>query len=84
MLFVLGTCFLIIAATGPQLGTKLTELKREGVDLIFTLDVSTSMDAVDVKPSRLEKAKYELGWEPKVSLEDGLARTVSAIRQSFA
>ena len=59
-LFILGTCFLIIAATGPQKGSKLTELKREGVDLIIALDISTSMDAVDVKPSRLEKAKYEL------------------------
>jgi len=59
-LFILGTCFMIISAVGPQIGTKLTELKREGVDLIIALDVSTSMDAVDVKPSRLEKAKYEL------------------------
>ena len=60
ILFILGTSFLIIAAIGPQIGTKLTELKREGVDLIIALDVSTSMNAVDVKPSRLEKAKYEL------------------------
>ena len=59
-LFILGTCFMILASIGPQIGTKLTELKREGVDLIIALDVSTSMDAVDVKPTRLEKAKYEL------------------------
>jgi Ca-activated chloride channel homolog len=59
-LFILGTCFMILAAIGPQIGTKLTELKREGVDLIIALDISTSMDAVDVKPTRLEKAKYEL------------------------
>ena len=59
-LFILGTCFMVLAAVGPQMGSKLTELKREGVDLIIALDVSTSMDAVDVKPSRLEKAKYEL------------------------
>ena len=59
-LYILGTCILIFAAIGPLIGTKLTELKREGVDLIIALDVSTSMNAVDVKPSRLEKAKYEL------------------------
>lgn len=59
-LFILGTCFMILASIGPQIGTKLTELKREGVDLIIALDISTSMDAVDVKPTRLEKAKYEL------------------------
>ena len=55
-LFILGTCFMVLAAVGPQMGSKLTELKREGVDLIIALDVSTSMDAVDVEPSRLEKA----------------------------
>ena len=60
ILFVLGTIFLIIASIGPQIGTKLTELKREGVDLIIALDISNSMNAIDVKPSRLEKAKYEL------------------------
>ena len=46
---------------GPQIGMKLTELKREGVDIFILLDTSTSMNAVDVKPSRIEKAKYELG-----------------------
>lgn len=59
-LILLGIFFMIIAAVGPQIGTRLTELKREGVDVIIALDTSTSMDAVDVKPTRLEKAKYEL------------------------
>ena len=59
-LFILGICFMILASVGPQIGSKLIEMKREGVDLIIVMDVSTSMDAVDVKPSRLEKAKYEL------------------------
>ena len=59
-LIILGTIFLIIASVGPQIGTKLTELKRMGVDVVILLDTSTSMDAVDVKPSRIEKAKYEL------------------------
>jgi Ca-activated chloride channel family protein len=40
---------------------KLTELTREGVDIFILLDTSSSMDAGDVKPSRIEKAKYELG-----------------------
>ncbi|MFQ6609927.1 MAG: VWA domain-containing protein [Fidelibacterota bacterium] len=59
-LIFLGTTFLILASVGPQIGTRLTELKRKGVDVIIILDTSTSMDAVDVKPSRMEKAKYEL------------------------
>ncbi len=60
ILIFLGTTFLILSSVGPQIGTRLTELKRKGVDVVIVLDTSTSMDAVDVKPSRMEKAKYEL------------------------
>ena len=59
-LFIISFFFLIIASVGPQVGTRLTELKRKGVDILIVLDTSTSMDAVDVTPSRIEKAKYEL------------------------
>ena len=59
-LVISGTFFLILASVGPQIGTKLTELKRKGVDVIIAIDTSTSMDAADVKPSRMEKAKYEI------------------------
>ncbi len=59
-LVLLGTFFLLLASTGPQIGTKLTPLKRKGVDVIIAVDTSTSMDAIDVKPSRIEKAKYEI------------------------
>lgn len=51
---------LIFALSGPQIGTKLTEVKREGVDIIVALDISSSMTAEDVKPSRLQKAKFEI------------------------
>ena len=61
VLFFLGLGFLILAAVGPKVGTKVVELKRQGVDVLFMLDTSTSMDAADVRPSRLEKAKYEVG-----------------------
>jgi len=59
-LLILGLFFVLLALVGPQIGTKLTELTRQGADVIIALDVSTSMNAVDVKPSRLEKAKYEV------------------------
>jgi len=59
-LLILATFFLILASVGPQIGTKLTELKRKGVDVIIALDTSSSMDAIDIKPSRIEKAKSEL------------------------
>jgi len=52
--------FLIIAATGPLIGTRVKQVERKGVDLIFAVDVSISMDAEDIKPTRLEKAKFEI------------------------
>ena len=48
---------LIIALVNPKIGTKLETVKREGVDIVFAIDVSKSMLAEDVAPNRLEKAK---------------------------
>jgi len=50
------TC-LIIGLVNPKIGTKLETVKREGIDVIFAIDVSKSMLAEDVAPSRLEKSK---------------------------
>ena len=53
--------FLIIwTITDPQIGTRIEEVKREGVDIIVAVDVSNSMIAEDVAPNRLYKAKHEL------------------------
>ena len=60
LLMFLSCLFLILASVGPQIGSKLTELKREGLDIMILLDTSKSMDAIDITPSRLEKAKYEI------------------------
>jgi len=51
---------LIIAAANPQVGTKLQEVKQTGIDVFILLDVSRSMSAEDIKPNRLEKAKYQI------------------------
>ena len=51
---------LILGAANPQIGTKMEEVKREGVDIIIALDVSNSMKAEDIKPNRLESAKQEI------------------------
>ena len=56
----LSMLILIFSASGPQIGTRLAPLDRKGIDLVFAIDVSTSMNAEDVKPSRLEKAKFEI------------------------
>ena len=49
-------CF-CIALVNPKVGTKLETVKREGVDIVFAIDVSKSMLAEDVAPNRLEKAQ---------------------------
>ncbi|MGC4040835.1 MAG: VWA domain-containing protein [Flavobacterium sp.] len=50
------TC-LIIGLVNPKIGTKMETVKREGIDIIFAIDVSKSMLAEDVAPNRLEKSK---------------------------
>lgn len=55
-----GLTLLIIAVANPQIGTKIEDVKQVGIDVYILLDVSKSMAAEDIKPSRLEKAKYEI------------------------
>ena len=57
---LLGLLILAISASGPQIGTRVRPIERKGVDLVIALDTSTSMDAEDVTPSRISKAKFEL------------------------
>jgi Ca-activated chloride channel homolog len=60
-LLLLGAAaFLLLGLANPQIGTKMEEVKREGVDIMIALDVSGSMKAEDIKPSRLESAKQEV------------------------
>lgn len=49
-------CF-SIALVNPKIGTKIETVKREGVDVVFALDVSKSMLAEDIAPNRIEKSK---------------------------
>lgn len=59
--FVVFSIFLIaLSLAGPRFGTKLREVKREGIDLVIALDVSLSMQAEDIAPSRLTRAKNEI------------------------
>ena len=57
-LFVLAS--LVFGIARPQFGSKLREIKREGVEIIIALDVSNSMMAEDIKPNRLERAKQAI------------------------
>jgi Ca-activated chloride channel family protein len=53
----LALACLVIALVNPKVGTKLETVKREGVDVVFAIDVSKSMLAEDIAPNRLEKSK---------------------------
>jgi Ca-activated chloride channel family protein len=57
ILFILMWVFLIIGIANPQIGSKLYEAKREGIDLMVAVDVSNSMMAEDIKPNRLERTR---------------------------
>jgi len=48
---------IVIALVNPKIGTKIETVKREGIDIVFALDVSRSMLAEDIAPNRLEKSK---------------------------
>ncbi len=57
LFLLLGLTGLILGLVNPKIGTKLETVKREGVDIVFAIDVSKSMLAEDIAPNRLEKAK---------------------------
>ncbi|MCB9898949.1 MAG: VWA domain-containing protein [Planctomycetes bacterium] len=59
-LMLLACAAVLLALAGPQLGTEVREVQRRGVDVMVVLDVSRSMLAQDVKPSRLDRAKREI------------------------
>lgn len=52
--------FFVVALARPQLGQSMQEIKSEGVEIMMVVDVSESMLAEDVRPSRLEQAKTDL------------------------
>lgn len=54
----LGLC--ILGLLGPSFGVNEIESQASGKDIFFVFDLSRSMDAIDIEPSRLEKTKFEL------------------------
>src|SRR5690554_7909136 len=53
----LAIALMSFALVNPKVGTKLETVKREGVDIVFALDVSKSMLVEDIAPNRLDKSK---------------------------
>lgn len=52
--------FALLAAARPQVGARLVQVERQGVNVLVALDVSLSMEASDVLPSRLQRSKAEI------------------------
>lgn len=59
-LMIASMALMALALTQPQWGYEWEELRQEGVDIIIAIDVSNSMLAGDIKPSRLERAKRKV------------------------
>jgi len=57
IILTLAFTLIAVGAADLQIGTKLEEVKREGVDVMIALDISNSMNAEDIRPSRIERAK---------------------------
>lgn len=48
---------MVLGLANPLIGTKMKEVKREGIEVVIAVDVSNSMLAEDIRPNRLERAK---------------------------
>lgn len=60
ILFLFAYTFLIVGIADPRIGSKVEEVKQKSADLMILLDVSNSMLAQDISPSRLENAKLAI------------------------
>ena len=81
ILFVIDICalaLLIIALARPQSSSKNQKINVEGIDIVLTIDLSSSMLALDLKPDRLEAAKDISAEFVKGRPEDRMGLVVSA------
>ena len=60
VLYLLTIASLILGLANLQSGSKMEEVKREGIDLFLAVDVSNSMNAQDIVPSRLDRSKQAI------------------------
>lgn len=60
VIFIMAVFFLIIALARPRWNKEVQIVKKEGIDIVVAIDVSKSMDAQDIQPSRIERAKDQI------------------------
>lgn len=60
LLLLSAFLFFVVGLAGPKIGTEVRDIEQRGVDMLVILDLSRSMNAEDIRPSRLEKAKFEI------------------------
>ena len=60
LILLVALALLIVALSGPSWGSIERPLKKQGIDVVMALDVSRSMTATDIAPSRLERSIFEL------------------------
>ena len=68
----LAVAFIAIAAARPQTGSKLSSRERQGREIVLVVDVSNSMLAEDVQPSRMERTRYAITNLVDKMKEDGV------------
>ncbi|SDH28608.1 VWA domain-containing protein [Myroides phaeus] len=56
-IYLVALTAIVFALVNPKIGTKVVTVKRQGIDIVFTLDVSKSMLAQDMAPDRMAKMK---------------------------
>lgn len=71
-LFALAMAFISLAAARPQTGAKLSSKERKGREIVLVVDVSNSMLAEDVEPSRMERTRYAITNLVDKMSEDGV------------
>lgn len=59
-LILMAIVLCTVGLAGPKLGTEVREIEQKGVDMMIALDLSRSMNAEDIRPSRLDKSKFEI------------------------
>ncbi|MDR0795653.1 MAG: VWA domain-containing protein [Tannerella sp.] len=69
---------LVFVIAGPQFGSKLETVKRQGIEIMVCLDVSNSMMSEDIKPNRLASAKQMLSRMTDSFIDDKVGLIVFA------